>query len=164
MYRVIFYIFLCVCTVQAAPKKTNGTPPLTVIERSNRLKAFQNFLKTPIYALSDLNLFRYKIEEEDEEVPEDNKLAEEINKVQKIIECRHDDLLVLQAVGKAIKPDGNMATNGQYVLCMDGYRILKPGDVLYAKYKGMNYPISLKSVTRNQFTLKLNEQELTFQY
>ena len=161
MYKVIFCIFLCVCTVQAAPKRTAATPPLTMIERNNILKEFQNFLKTPVYSLSDLNLFVYKFEEE---VPEESKPVEEAVEKAKVVEYRHEDLLVLQAVGKAIRPDGNMATNGQYVLCMDGYRILKAGDILYAKFRGLKYPITLKSVTRNQFTLQINEQELTFQY
>ena len=65
MYRVIFYIFLCICTVQAAPKKTNQpakpTPPLTKAERKKILGEFQDFLKKPICTLQDINLFVYKL-------------------------------------------------------------------------------------------------------
>ena len=164
--RKFIFIFLCICTVQAAPKKTNSTakatPPLTVAERNKTLQAFQNFLKKPIYSLQDVKLFVYKDEEEITEVK--TEPVEKVTKTQKFVEPPHDDLLVLRAVGKAIKPDGNMAANGQYVLCMNGYRILKAGDVLYAKFRGINYPITLKSVTRNQFTLELNKEVLTFQY
>ena len=161
MRRFIFYIFLCICTVQAAPKKTNGTPPLTMAERNKILREFQDFLKKPIYSLQDIDLFVYKVEET---MPEINPLEEEKKAEPKPIEPSENDLLVLRSVGKAIHPEGNLATNGQYVLCLKGRRILKVGDILYAKFRGYKYIITLKAVTRNQFTLGINEKELTFQY
>lgn len=159
MRKFIFYIFLCICTVHAAPKKTGATPSLTMAERRRILKEFQDFLKRPIYSLQDIDLFVYKVEEI---VPEVKPVEEE--EVLKPVEPSRDDLLVLQAVGKAIRPEGSLATNGQYVLCISGHRILKIGDVLYARFRGNDYPITLKSITRNEFTLEINEKELTFHY
>ena len=159
MRRFIFYIFLCICTVQAAPKKTNATPPLTMAERKRILNEFQDFLKKPIYSLQDIDLFVYKAEDM---LPEVKPVEEE--EELKPVEPSKDDLLVLQAVGKAIRPEGSLAMNGQYVLCISGHRILKIGDVLYAKFRGNEYPITLKSITKNKFTLEINGKELTFQY
>ena len=162
MRRFIF-IFLCICTVQAAPQKTNraanATPPLTIAERNKILNEFRDFLKKPVCTLKDLNLFVYKTEEDT--TPEVKPVEV---KAPQPVEIPREDLLVLQAVGKAIKPDGSLSTQGQYVLCISGHRILKPGDTLYAKFRGNDYPIILKSVTRNQFTLEINKKELTFQY
>ena len=155
---------MCVCSVQAAPRRVNqpakATPPLTLAERNKILKECQNFLKTPDYTLNDINLFVYKTEDVVSEV----NPIEEQEVVQKPADPSNDELLVLQAVGKAIKPEGSLSVNGKYVLCISGHRILKIGDILYAKYKDNNYPITLKSVTRKQFTLEINEKELTFQY
>ena len=160
MRKFIFYIFLCICTVQAAPKKTNATPPLTMSERRKILKEFQDFLKKPIYSLQDIDLFVYRVEEI---VPEVKSVVEK-EEALKPVEPSRDDLLVLQAVGKALRPEGSLAMNGQYVLCVSGHRILKVNDVLYAKFRGNEYPITLKSITGNEFTLEINEKELTFQY
>ncbi len=164
MYRFVFYIFLCICTVQAAPRNnraTNATQPLTFAERSKVLREFRDFLKKPTYTLQDIDLFIYKVEEV---VPEEVPVVEEVVEAPKVVEPSEHDLLVLRSVGRAIRPEGNLSTNGQYVLCLSGHRLLKVGDVLYARFKGHEYPITLKSVTRNQFTLEINEKELTFQY
>ena len=159
MYRFIFYIFLCICTVQAAPRKTNATPLLTMAERRKQLREFEDFLKKPIYSLQDIDLFVYKVEEV---VPEEVKPVEE--EAPKPVKPSREDMLVLQAVGKAIKPEGSLATNGRYVLCISGRRILKIGDILYARFRGDDYSITLKSITRKEFTLEINGKELTFQY
>ena len=162
MYRFIFFIFLCICTVQAAPRKAaKANQPLTLAERNKKLKEIQDFLQKPTYTFQDINLFVYKVEEV---VPEEKPVIEDEVVQPKIVEPSENDLLVLNSVGRAIKPEGNLAAKGQYVLCVSGHRILKPGDILYAKYKGHEYAITLKSVTKNQFTLQINEKELTFQY
>ncbi|MGX8716390.1 MAG: hypothetical protein ACSW8C_00170 [bacterium] len=162
MRKFIFYIFLCMGTVHAAPQKNavaKRTAPLTVAERTKTLNEFREFLKKPKYDLPNIDLFFYQKETE-EVVPEVVQPVE----VPKVFKASDHDMLVLQSVGRAIKPDGSLATGGQFVLCIQGSRILKVGDVLYARYRGNMYPITLKSVTRNQFTLQINDKEQTFQY
>lgn len=161
MYRFILCFFLCICTVQAAPKKVKATPPLTVAERKKILTEIQDFLKKPIYSLQDNDLFIYKIEESP--IPEIKPIEEEVPKP--VVYSKDDfDQTVLKAVGGAIKPEGSLATNGQYALCLDGRRVLKVGDKLYAKFRGNEYIITLKSTTRNTFTLEINNKEQTFHY
>ena len=163
--RKFIFILLCVCTAQAAPQKTNrtntkATPPLTVAERNKILKEFQDFLGKPVYYYPEINLFSYKLEEI---IPP----KEEIKSVEvpkKVVVPKNYELMILKSVGRSIKPDGSLAVNGQYVLCIQGSRVLKAGDILYAKYRDQVHSITLKSVTRKQFTLELNEKELTFQY
>ena len=150
---------MCICTVQAAPRNTGATPPLTVAERNKILKEFQDFLKKPVCELQDIELFVYN---EEEVIPEIKPVV--VEEAPKPVEPSSHDMLVLQAVGKSIKPEGSLSTNGQYVLCIRGDRILKAGDILYARFRGNIYTITLKSVTRKQFILAINEKELTFQY
>lgn len=161
MCKFIFYIFLSICTIQAAPRKakptrTKATPLLTVTERSKILEEAQSFLKKPVYDLKDITLFTYK----DEIIPPEDKPTE----VLKTEPTINHNLLILQSVGKSIKPKGKLETNGQFVLCTQGSRILKAGDVLYAKYEGNTYSIILKTITKNQFTLQMDKQELTLPY
>lgn len=165
MRKFIFYIFLCMCTVQAAPQKNVPIKPLTVLERKNKLNALRNFLEVPNYNLQTINLFIYKekTEEEEEEVIEEIiELPPEPAPVEK--PTADYSLLVLRSVGKSIKPEGSLQSKGQFVLCIQEGRIIKVGDVLDAKFKGKNYRIILKSITRNRFTLQTNGKELTFQY
>lgn len=163
--RKFIFILLCVCAAQAAPQRTNRagtrpTPPLTVADRNKILKEFQEFFKKPVYHYPEINLFSYKLEE----IIPPKEEVKPIEVPKKVVKPRNDELMILRSVGRSIKPDGSLAVNGQYVLCIQGSRVLKAGDILYAKYRGNIHSITLKSITRKQFTLELNEKELTFQY
>ena len=157
MRRFIFYIFLCIGIAQAATQQNRPTPPLTIAERNKTLKELEDFLKKPTYKFPKVDLFAYKIENI---VPK----AKPVEKIPEPVRPSNEDIIVLRSIGKSIKPKGSLSTNDQFVLCIQGSRILKEGDILYARYRGMTYPIILKSVTRNQFTLEINGKEQTFQY
>lgn len=158
--RIVIHSFLFFCVVSIVSAKprtqTKATPLLTTAERVKFLKEFQGFLQTPVYNIQDMDLFTYK---NGENLPEIQPIETPKN-----AEPCDNDLLLLQSVGKSIKPQGVLAKKNQFVLCTQENHILKEGDVLYAKYKGNTYRITIKIITRNQFILQLNDKERTFQY
>lgn len=164
MRKFVFYLFLCIGTVQAAPQKNTPIKPLTVLERKNKLNELKNFLEVPNYNLQTINLFIYKEKTEEEEEVIEEVIEQPPEPTPVVTQTVDYSLLVLRSVGKSIKPEGSLESKGQFVLCIQEGRILKVGDVLDAKYKGKVYHIVLKSITRNRFTLRTNGKELTFQY
>ena len=93
-----------------------GTPISTVQERKIWLNMCSSSIEKKNEQLSDKNnLFIYEdVEKEKEKVPivipvvqpEESKFSNE--------------LIVLQKVGEAIKPQGHIVVNGKFALCLNG--------------------------------------------
>lgn len=69
------------------------------------------------------------------------------------------DLDVLKNVAPEIKPTGTMLIGSEPYLLIGGRR-LKVGDQITVTFGGVVYQVSLSSIERNSYTLRLNDQEL----
>ncbi len=151
----------CVTVRGAVNKKApvnKQVPISTVQERKSWLNVCSNFLKEVPVKISDSNnLFIY------EEVNlENDKVAEPV--ISKEEPKRTDELVILQKVGEAIKPEGHVVVNGKVALFLHGSRIVTTQTVLKARTKDQTFRITIKSITKKQFTLQLNNNTLVFNY
>ena len=159
-------LLLSVLQIEAAPRKKGKakpkTPLLTQKERQAAVATCKEFLINafkPILPEECLNnLFLYK-----EVVEEETPIVEEVI-VEEPEKPSADEWIILNQIGRALKPQGKVFFEQQYVLCINGHRTLKAGDNFFANYNGMTFTITLVSVDEDKFTLKLNHYTLTFNY
>ncbi len=166
MFRFLFILLLSFLQIEAAPvqkrKAKSTTPILTQKERQVAITSCKEFLENAFNSvLSDQslkNLFVYK-EIIEEVIPEIKEVvAEESENI------FTDEWLILNEIGRALKPEGKVFFENQYILCINGYRTLRAGDVFFANYNGMTFSITIVRVEENKFTLKLNNHILVFDY
>lgn len=142
-------------TKKAPAKKLS--PISTVQERKQWLNMCNNFLTATVEPLSEVNnLFLYK-EVEVENIPVELPVVKEEPKYT-------DEVVILQKVGDAIKPEGHMVINGKFALCLHGSRIITTKSILKAKTNNRTFKIIVKDITKDQFTLQLKQHTLTFNY
>ena len=142
-------------TKKAPAKKLS--PISTVQERKQWLNTCNNFLTATVEPLSEVNnLFLYK-EVEVENIPVELPVVKEEPKYT-------DEVVILQKVGDAIKPEGHMVINGKFALCLHGSRIITTKSILKAKTNNRTFKITVKDITKDQFTLQLKQHTLTFNY
>ena len=142
-------------TKKATAKKLS--PISTVQERKQWLNTCNNFLTVTVEPLSEANnLFLYK-EVEVENIPVEIPVVKEEPKYT-------DEVVILQKVGDAIKPEGHMVINGKFALCLHGSRIITTKSILKAKTNNRTFKIIVKDITKDQFTLQLKQHTLTFNY
>lgn len=166
MLKFVFVLLLSILQVDAAPRKKGKTkatvPLLTQQERQTAVTTCREFLTNalkPILSDQPLNnLFLYK-EVVEEEIP----VIEEVV-VEEPTKPSADEWVILDQIGRSLKPQGKVFFNQQYVLCINGHRTLKAGDSFFANYNGMTFTITLVNVQEDKFTLKLNSHTLTFNY
>lgn len=166
MLKFILILLLSVLQVEAAPrKKTKAkakTALLTQQERQTAVTTCKEFLANafkptlPEKPLNNVFLYKEIIEEE---IP----IIEEIV-VKEPERPSADEWVILNQIGRALKPQGKVFFEQQYVLCINGHRTLKAGDSFFANYNGMTFTITLVSVEEDEFTLNLNNHTLTFNY
>lgn len=126
-------------------------------ERKQWLNTCNDFLEKTFGTLSDKNnLFLY------EESGVENVLIE--LPVVKEEPKYADELVVLQKIGDAIKPEGKIVINGKFALCLHGSRIVTTKTIVKAKCNDRTFKITIKDITKNQFTLQLKQHTLTFNY
>lgn len=144
----------------AVTKKTTAKklqPISTVQERKQWLNACNDFLAKTSETLSDKNnLFLYEESKEEKVLIELPVVKEE----QKYA----DELVVLQKVGDAIKPEGKLVIGGKFALCLHGSKIITTKTIIKAKTKDHTFKITVKDITKNQFILQLKQHTLTFNY
>lgn len=163
MRKVILYILMLTCGLNGAVTKKvspKGTPITTVQERKVWLNMCSNFIEKKNELLSDQNnLFNYEnIEKEEEKTPI------VIPVIQPEESKASNELVILQKVGEAIKPQGHIIVNGKFALCLNGSRIMTTKTILNAKTRKHTFKIIVKDITKNQFVLQLNQHILTFNY
>lgn len=164
MLKFVFILLLSILQIEAAPRKKAKaqTTLLTQQERQTAVttcKAFwANAFKPTLIEEPLKNLFLYK-EVIEEEIP----VIEEVV-VQEPEKPSADEWVILNQIGCALKPQGKVFFDQQYVLCINGHRTLKAGDNFFASYNGMTFTIILVNVEEDKFTLKLNNHTLTFNY
>lgn len=166
MLKFVLILLLSILQVEAAPrKKTKAkakTALLTQQERQATLTTCKEFLVNafkPTLPEKPLNnVFLYK-EIVEEEIP----IVEEVV-VKEPERPSADEWIILNQIGRALKPQGKVFFEQQYVLCINGHRTLKAGDNFFANYNGMTFTITLVGVEEDKFTLKLNQHTLTFNY
>lgn len=155
-------LFTCVMVIGAVPKKPapkKPAPMATVQERKLWLKKCNDFLKKTDDTISDSNdLFIYEAVNSEKIELITQVVAKEEPKVVP------NELAILQKVGEAIKPEGRVMVNGQFALCLNGSRLVTTKTVLNAKSGAQTYRITVKNINKNQFTLQLNQNTLTFNY
>jgi hypothetical protein len=69
------------------------------------------------------------------------------------------DLDALERVATQIQPTGTMLIGNEPYLLIGGRRY-KVGDQIAVTYEGLVYQVSISSIERNQYTLRLNDHEL----
>ena len=67
---------------------------------------------------------------------------------------------ILAAIAPRILPSGTFNLGGQQLLIFNKKR-LKIGDRLTVTFEGRNYDLLLKDIDRTNFTLRLNQEEIT---
>ena len=70
------------------------------------------------------------------------------------------DRELLAALAQKIQPKGAL-TLGSTQLLIFGKKNLRPGDRITVNYEGQDYNLELVSFDRNNFTLRLNHEEIT---
>lgn len=168
MLKFVLILLLSILQVEAAPRKKGKakakvtTPLLTQQERQTIVARCKEFLANafnPILPEKPLNnVFLYK-EIIEEEIP----VVEEVV-IEEPEKPSTDEWVILNQIGRALKPQGKVFFDQQYVLCINGHRTLKAGDNFFANYNGMTFTITLVRVEEDKFTLKLNNHTLTFNY
>ena len=134
-----------------------ASPISTVQERKQWLNMCNNFLTaTPEMLSEGNNLFLYK-EVEVENIPLELPVVKEEPKYT-------DEVVILQKVGEAIKPEGHIVINGKFALCLHGSRIITTNTILKAKSNNRTFKIFVKDITKDQFILQLKQHTLTFNY
>jgi len=166
MLKFVLVLLLCVLQIEAAPRKKGKakakTALLTQQERQTAVTTCKEFLANafkPTLSEEPLNnVFLYK-EIIEEEIP----VVEEVV-VKEPEKPSADEWVILNQIGHALKPQGKVFFDQQYVLCINGHRTLRAGDNFFANYNGMRFTITLVSVEEDKFILKLNNYTLTFNY
>lgn len=166
MLKFVLVLLLSVLQVEAAPRKKGKakakTALLTQQERQTTVTTCKEFLANafkPILPEQPLNnVFLYK-----EIIEEEITIVEEVV-VKEPEKPSADEWVILNQIGRALKPQGKVFFEQQYVLCINGHRTLKAGDNFFANYNGMTFTVTLVSVEEDKFTLKLNNYASTFNY
>ena len=166
MLKFVLILLLSILQIEAAPRKKgkakSKTALLTQQERQAAVTICKDFLANafkPTLSEQGLNnVFLYK-EVVEEEIP----VVEEVV-VKEPEKPSADEWVILNQIGRALKPKGKVFFDQQYVLCINGHRTLKSGDNFFANYNGMTFTITLVSVEEDKFTLKLNNYTLNFDY
>ena len=166
MLKFVLILVLSILQIEAAPRKKAKAKPKTPLlsqqERQAAVTTCKDFLANafkPTLPEQPLNnIFLYK-EVVEEEIP----IVEEVV-VKEPEKPSADEWIILNQIGRALKPQGKVFFEQQYVLCINGHRTLKAGDNFFANYNGMTFTIMLVSVEEDKFTLKLNNYTLTFNY
>lgn len=70
------------------------------------------------------------------------------------------DRELIAAIAAAIKPTGNFVVGGQPILFF-GQKRVKAGDPLTINFEGADYTLTITSIDRTSFTLRLNREEYT---
>jgi hypothetical protein len=92
----------------------------------------------------------------------DNFVPEETaNPVEATSETSSDksDLEVLRGISEQLQPTGTLEVGDSRYLLLDGKR-LKVGDEIPLVFEGLIYRVTISSVQRNSYTLRLNDEEL----
>jgi hypothetical protein len=71
----------------------------------------------------------------------------------------YTDSEIVKAVAAKINPTGIVRIGGEYFLLF-GQKRLKVGDILTINYKNQSYPIIISAIKNNQFTVRLNGEEI----
>lgn len=69
------------------------------------------------------------------------------------------DAEVLEAVAPKIRPTGTMLIGNEQYLLLAGKRF-RAGDQISVTFDGLVYRLSITSIERNSYTLRLNDEEL----
>lgn len=142
-------------TKKAPAKKLSSIS--TVQERKQWINTCNDFISGTLEVISDKNnLFAYE-----------DVIQEEIQIVEPVIKeepKQNNELVILQKIGDAIKPEGHIVINGKFALCLHGSRIITTKTILKARSNNRTFKIVVKDITKNQFILQLNQHILTFNY
>jgi hypothetical protein len=71
----------------------------------------------------------------------------------------YTDSEIVKAVAAKINPSGIVRINGEDYLLF-GQKRLKVGDILTINYENESYPIIISAIKNNQFTVRLNSEEI----
>lgn len=69
------------------------------------------------------------------------------------------DIEILRGISAQVQPTGTLEVGDGRYLLLDGKR-LKVGDELSLVFEGLIYRVTISSVQRNSYTLRLNNEEL----
>ena len=167
MYRIILGFLLLNGMLFAAPQRKSNAQKskitvLSTIERQQAINACKNFLSEEVVVFNDKDLFIFVPQKLDQKVDVQPEIPK--SEIPTKRETKTEAEKVLRAVGTALKPQGHIFRQNRYVLGLNGARLLKEGDSLEASYKGKIFIIRVVKITKEQFTLQLNEQAITFNY
>ncbi len=76
-----------------------------------------------------------------------------------IVKKVYTDSEIVKAVAAKINPTGIVRINGEDFLLF-GQKKLKVGDILTINYENESYPIIISAIENNQFTVRLNSEEI----
>jgi len=80
-------------------------------------------------------------------------------KPETMLSSRRSDREVLEKVAPMIQPTGTMLIGGEHFLLLGGKRF-RSGDQISVTFEGAVYRITITSIERNSYTLRLNNHEM----